>query len=75
MVIKFKDINSKSIDLPDNEIKDLKKMGDSLSVPQILKLAHLFADVDKKISFNINERWITEAALINCVESLKNNKS
>jgi len=71
MVLKAQKGDSKLIDLPDSEIEDLKKLGESLKITQILKLAHLFADVEKKMSFNINERWIMEATLINCVASLR----
>jgi len=72
MVIKAQNGNTKNIDLPDNEIQELRKIGEGLNISQILKLAHLFSDVDKKMSFNINERWIIEATLINCISSLKN---
>jgi DNA polymerase-3 subunit gamma/tau len=71
MVLKAQKGDSRLVDLPDNEIEDLKKLGESLKITQILKLAHLFADVEKKMSFNINERWIMEATLINCVASLR----
>lgn len=71
MIIKAQNGNSKIIDLPDNEIQELKKMGESLKMSQLLKLAHLFSDIDKKISYNINERWIMEATLINCVALLR----
>lgn len=72
MVLRVQDGNVKLIDLPENEINELKKISANLSVSQLLKLAHLFADVEKKMTFNINERWITEATLINCASSLKN---
>ena len=71
MLLKAQDGNARLIDLPDNEINELKKMIEGLSMSQLLKLAHLFSDVEKKMSFNINERWITEATLINCVASLR----
>ena len=71
MVIKVQNSNSKNVDLPENEIQELRKIGESMNVSQILKLAHLFSDIEKKISFNINERWITEATLINCVSILR----
>lgn len=71
MVIKAQNGNSKNIDLPDSEIQDLKKIGELLSLSQLLKLAHLFSDIEKKMSFNINERWIMEATLINCVSVLR----
>lgn len=71
MVLKAQNGSSKLIDLPDNEIQELKKISDSMNMSQLLKLSHLFADIDKKMSFNINERWIMEATLINCVASLR----
>lgn len=74
MVIKAQNGNGKLVDLPDNEIQELKKIGEALTISQLLKLAHLFSDIEKKISFNINERWITEATLINCVSLLRKDK-
>jgi len=71
MVLKIQNVNSKIIDLPDNEIQDLKKLGEKLKVSQLLKMSQLFSDIDKKISYNINERWIMEATLINCVALLR----
>ena len=71
MVIKAQNGISKNIDLPDSEVEDLKKLGELINLSQLLKLAHLFSDVEKKIVFNINERWITEATLINCVSILR----
>jgi len=74
MVMKIQN-NTKLIDLPESEIQELKKIGDGLTISQLLKLAHLFADIEKKLEFNINERWIMEATLINCVASLRKNQS
>jgi DNA polymerase-3 subunit gamma/tau len=71
MVLKAMKGDAKLIDLPDNEIQDLNKLGESIAMPQLLKMSHLFSEVDKKIAFNINERWIMEAALINCVAILR----
>jgi DNA polymerase III gamma/tau subunit len=71
MVLKIQNVNSKIIDLPDSEIQELKKMGESLKVSQLLKMSQLFSDIDKKISYNINERWVMEATLINCVALLR----
>ena len=61
------------VDLTDNEIEVLEEIGKSLTSSQLLKLAHVFSNVEKKMSFNINERWIMEATLINCVASLRSN--
>jgi DNA polymerase-3 subunit gamma/tau len=71
MVLKIQNVNSKIIDLPDNEIQELKKLGENLKVSQLLKMSQLFSDIDKKINYNINERWVMEATLINCVALLR----
>jgi DNA polymerase-3 subunit gamma/tau len=73
MVMKIQN-NTKLIDLPEAEIEELQKIGEGLTVSQLLKLAHLFADIEKKLTFNINERWVMEATLINCVASLRKTK-
>ena len=76
MVLKVgSDRSNKLVDLPDNEITDLNKIGSTMEISQLVKLAHLFSDIEKKMDFNINERWIMEATLIKCVASLRNNKS
>lgn len=71
MVLKAQEGDARLVDLPDCEIVELKKISDKLKMGQLLKLARLFSDIEKKISFNINERWIMEATLINCVAVLR----
>jgi len=73
MIINAQDGETKLIDLPDSEIQEIKKISSGLTMAQLLKLAKLFAsiEVDKKQTFNINDRWIMEATLINCVEFLR----
>jgi DNA polymerase-3 subunit gamma/tau len=71
MIIKAQKGESRLIDLPDYEIEELKKISEKLTMGQLLKLARLFSDVEKKINFNINERWVMEATLINCVAVLR----
>ena len=70
MVLKIQN-NTKLVDLPDNEIKELKDIGKSLDANKLVKLSHLFANIDKKLNFNINERWIMEATLIECMALLR----
>lgn len=59
------------IDLPDFEIEELKKISEGMKLSQLLKMAHLFAGIDKQLEFSINDRWIMEATLINCVAILR----
>lgn len=71
MVLKAKNNDASKIDLPPSEIDELKKMGESLTLGQLYKLANVFGDIEKKMSFNINERWIMEATLIKCAATLR----
>jgi DNA polymerase-3 subunit gamma/tau len=73
MLLKARANVAKIVDLPDNEIEDLNKIGESMDMGQLIKLAHLFSDIERKMDFNINERWIMEATLINCVAILGSN--
>jgi len=70
MILKASD-NHKSVDLPEGEIKELEKIGESLDLNKLMKLAHLFSNIEKKLEFNINERWIMEATLIKCIADLR----
>jgi len=71
MLLKAQGGDSSLVDLPDHEVEELKAISDKLTMGQLLKLAKLFSDIEKKMSFNINERWIMEATLINCVAALR----
>jgi DNA polymerase-3 subunit gamma/tau len=71
MIIKAQEGLTKLIDLPDFEIEELKKIGNDLTLSQLLKLSHVFTEIERKLDYNINERWVIEATLINCVMSLR----
>ena len=71
MILKAQNGVTKLLDLPDTEIQEIKKISDVLDLNQLLALSSSFADIEKKVSFNINERWITEASLINCITTLR----
>jgi len=71
MVLKAHKEQGNLVDLPDTEIEELNKIGDSMKLSQLLKLAHLFSDIERKMGFNINDRWIMEATLINCIAVLR----
>jgi DNA polymerase-3 subunit gamma/tau len=60
-----------TVDRPDHEVSDLNRLGKSLKASQLVKLAHIFGDVGKKLEFNINKRWIMEATLIDCILLLR----
>jgi DNA polymerase-3 subunit gamma/tau len=71
MVLKTQKGKTDLIDLPDSEIEELTKIGEGMKLSQLLKMSHLFADIDKQLEFSINDRWIMEATLINCVAILR----
>jgi len=60
------------INLTDAEIQDIKLLANVIDMEQLTKLSDVFSNIDKKIEFNINERWVMEATLINCVAILRN---
>jgi len=71
MVLKAHSGQKTLIDLSDVEIQELNKIGESIKLSQLLKLANLFSDIERKMDFNINDRWIMEATLINCIAVLR----
>jgi len=73
MILKASEGKTTLIDLPDYEIEELKEVGKSFSMKQLVKFASLFSNIEKKMDFNINDRWIMEATLINCVAILSSN--
>ena len=71
---KIPNVNQKLIDLPENEVNELKKLAECFEITKLIKLAHVFSDIGKKVTYHINPRWIMEATLINCSISLSNKK-
>ena len=59
------------VDLPEEEVKELSTMGDSLTLTNLVKLSGVFSDVATKINLHINGRMVLESTLINCAYSLK----
>jgi len=70
-IIKIQGIKTTLLDLPDHEIQELNNISDRLDLTQIVKLAHLFSELAKKLEYHINERWVMEATLIACTKSLE----
>jgi len=68
MVLKVPKVNQKLVDLPDNEVDELKGLSKALDINQLFKLSHIFSEIGHKIDININDRWIMEATLIGCVK-------
>lgn len=58
---------SNIVNLATSEIKELKLISKNVNASKILKAADIFSDIDKKIGYNINDRWVIESALIRCV--------
>ena len=64
--------NSKLLDVLDVERLAIAKIAEGVSRNGLIKTASSFSRIEKEINVNINERWILEAALINCLTLLKN---
>jgi len=75
MVLRVQDGKTHLIDLPDTEINELKKINELLNLNQLLKLSSSFNNIEKKIDFNINDRWVMEATLINCSAAISQSNS
>jgi len=72
MIIKAKKNSFGNIvDLPDFEIKLLKEAGENLKCSQLLKMCDIFSEIEKKLEYHLNIRWVMEAALINCILTLR----
>jgi hypothetical protein len=70
-IIKIQGVKTKLLDLPDHEIQELQNVADRLDLTQIVKLAHLFSELAKKLEYHINESWIMDPKLIACTKSLE----
>ena len=74
MVLKVPNTRSDLVDIPDSDIQVLKSIGGDVTVGQLAQMTRFFSQVDKKITYSINERWTMEAALISCIALLRSNK-
>ena len=74
MVLKIPDVKSSLVDASESEIEDLKKMGESISLNQMYKIARLFSETENQMEYHINERLIMEATLIYCANAILKQK-
>jgi len=71
MLLKAQNGQTKWIDLPDQEIEQLKKVGEAVKLGQLDKLSKQFSTLRKELEYSINERWVLESTLIHCTALLK----
>jgi len=64
MLLKAQGGKTSLIDLPEHEIEQVIKIGESVKMGQLDKLSHLFSTIRKELDYSINERWILESTLI-----------
>ena len=64
MLLKAQGGETKLLDIPDQEIAELKKLAEPIKLGQLDKLSRLFSSLKKEITYSINERWILESTLI-----------
>jgi len=55
------------VDLDAGEMEVVSDLANRFSEATLIKIASSFSRVEKQIAVNINERWILEAALLNCI--------
>ena len=58
---------SKLLNVLEGEKKILGEFSDKFNVNSLTKIAGALYRIEKDITLNINERWVLEAALINCL--------
>lgn len=71
MVIKAQGGKHEIIELPDNEISQLKGFLEVVNIGQIIKLSRIFSTLKKEIEYSVNDRWVLESALIQGVAILR----
>jgi len=64
--------DSKLLDVLDVERKAIAELAEKVNKNGLIKTASSLSRIEKEINVNLNERWILEAALINCLILLKN---
>ena len=63
--------DSKLLNIIEQEKDAISKIGEKIDQSSLVKIAGSFGRIEKDINFNINDRWILEAALINCLLLLR----
>ena len=71
-IIKSSGANSGLIDAEKDEREVLQSLANKITLSGLIKIAGLFGKIERDVSININERWILEAALVNCILIVKN---
>ena len=71
MLVKAQQGKTTLLDLSDKEIEEVKKLAEVVKLGHLDKLATVFSNVKKEVSFNINERWVLESTLIHCSAILR----
>jgi len=64
--------DSNLLDVLDVERKAIAEIAEKVNRNGLIKTASALSRIEKEINVNLNERWILEAALINCLILLKN---
>lgn len=64
--------DSKLLNVLDGEKKTLNEFAEKIGINNLTKIAGALYRIEKDITLNINERWVLEAALINCLMFAKN---
>jgi len=71
-VMKYCGKDPDMIDVDDEEMATLEALSTKFSDKSLMSIARSLGSIESQITVNINERWIVEAALVNCVLILNN---
>jgi len=62
--------NSKLMDVLDVEREKIRNMSEKVERNGLIRVSSSLSRIEKEININLNERWVLEAALINCLTIL-----
>lgn len=73
-VLKYCGKDANLIDVDDEEMATIEALAAKFSEKSLMNIATSLGKIENQITMNINERWIVEAALVNCVLTLNNDE-
>jgi DNA polymerase-3 subunit gamma/tau len=73
-IFKYCGKDTSMLDVDDEEMTTIETLAAKFGEKSLVKMADYLGRIEGQITININERWIVEAALVNCVLTLNNDE-
>jgi DNA polymerase-3 subunit gamma/tau len=73
-ILKYCGKDANLIDINDDEMETIEALSAKFSEKSLMDMANSLGKIENQVTMNINERWIVEAALVNCVLILNNDE-